>query len=455
MSSNSSWFNTPIGLIDTNQNGKVKMSWSQANTIFNAVINPPFTAIVSGNDFNTYVSNFLWYPFELKNVGESNYETVLAGVNYSKVLNSGFIDSYDEKGYYLGEYKVSEFTSFRDFEPYSKYKLWLPYYGYVELKASDISNKYLEFLLFVDFNTGQSQYVIGVSDKHITPPETLPYFLTVASNFSDVRIIGTYSLNLGYEIPLGSVGMASAIRNIALSTIKLGGNLATGITSSHTMKDKKTGVVSEITTINKDSALKGGFNDSLSVLDSFQLSPQLDKVNNGILNTATSRSIIFVKSTTLITQDITNINYRKLYGLPTNKILNLNEVYGYTEVDELYLEDKAFGNATSEEKTLLRNLFKDGVIFPDRILNINANLVNCTGSEDNATSIKYEEGVVTLIFTPDSGYEFGNAPLTSLTGCEILNQVIATDKYSVTIYNATESVNLQVNALEIEEEESE
>ena len=455
MSSNN-WINQPIGLIDTNQNGKVIMDWTQANTIFNAVINPPLAAVISGWDFNKSVTRFMWFPFTFKNVGESNYQTNLSGVTYKNVLNSGMVASEDEKGYYLGEYKVEEFTSFKDFEPYTKYKVWLPYYGFVELKSSDISNKYLEFMLFVDLNTGQAQYVVGVSDSHLEITSA-PYLLYNANVVKDCRIIGTYTLNIGYEIPLGTVGMADAIRNISLSTIKLGGNLVQGISKSGINSRMFTNYESALnySDANKEATLKGGFNDSLSVLESFQLNPQMDKINNGILNTATPRSVVFVKETTLITQDITNVNYRKLYGLPTNKILALNEVYGYTEVDELYLEDEAFGNATSEEKTLLRNLFKGGVIFPDKILKINANLVNCTASELNATSIKYEEGVVTLEFTPDEGYEFGSAPLVSLTGCEILNQVIATDKFTITIYNATESVDLQVNAIEIKEETTE
>lgn len=460
MSSNEQWINNPIGLIDTNQNGKVIMNWSQANTLYNAVVNPPLASVISGSNFNSCVSRFMWFPFKFKNAGDSNYQTNLGGVTYKTVLNSGFMSSDDEKGYYLGEYKVSEFTSFKDFEPYSKYKLWLPFYGYVDLKSSDISNKYLEFLLYIDFNTGQSQYVIGVSNTHLEITNA-PYLLYNANVVKDIRIIGTYTLDLGYEIPLGSVGMADAIRNISLSTIRLGGNLVQGIAKSNTNARMFNDYSSAVNFSNsaKETVLKEGFNGSLSVLESFQLHPQMDKVNNGILNNATPRSIIFVKYQSLVTQDITNVNFRKLYGLPTNKIINLNEVYGYTEVDELYLEDEAFGNATSEEKALLRNLFKGGVIFPDKILKINANLVNCTGSELNATSIKYEEGIVTLIYTPDTGYEFGSAPLVSLTGCEILNQVISTDKYSITIYNASESVDLQVNAIEIptetEEEETE
>lgn len=455
MSSNN-WINQPIGNLDTNQNGKVIMSMSQANTIFNAVVNPPLTAIISGWDFNKCVTRFMWFPFTFKNVGESNYQTNLSGVTYKNVLNSGSVAPDDQYGYYLGEYKVSEFTSFKDFEPYTKYKVWLPYYGFVELKSSDISNMYLEFLLFTDLNTGQAQYVVGVSKTHIEITNA-PYLLYNANVVKDIRIIGTYTLDIGYEIPLGTVGMADAIRNITLSTIKLGGNLVMGISKSGENSRMFTNYESALNfaTSNKEATLKGGFNDSLSVLESFQLSPSMDKVSNGILNTATPRSVVFVKETTLITQDITSISYRKLYGLPTNKILALNEVYGYTEVAELYLEDEAFGNATSEEKTLLRNLFKNGVIFPDRILKINANLVNCMASELNATSIKYEEGVVTLEYTPDEGYEFGSAPLTSLSGCEILNQVITTNKYTLTIYNATEAVDLQVNATEIPTEEKE
>lgn len=445
--SSSNWINRPIGLIDTNQNSKVIMNWNQANTLYNAVVNPPFASVVASGDFSKWVSRFMWVPFEFKNVGLVDYQTNLAGVVYKDVLNSGFIQAEDENGYFLGEKKIDKFSSFMDYEPYSKYKVWLPYYGYADLKASDISNKYIEFLLFMDLNTGQAQYVLGVSDKHIEITNA-PYLIYNQDKFKDCRIIGSYSLNIGYEIPLGSVGMADAIRNMSLSTIKLGGNLAHGISRSNNVKTTEKALSNVSNETVKDSTLHSFFNDSLSVLDTFQLNPQLDKVNNGILNTATPRSIIFIKYTTCTTQDITNINFRKLYGLPLNEIKSLNKVYGYTEINDLHLEDKAFGNATSEEKTLLKNLLSGGVIFPDKIFNINVHLVNCTGNENNKTTIEYKEGIVSLTFKSNTGYSFGSAPLVSLNGCEILNQTVDTDNYTLTIYNATDEINIEIIAIE-------
>ena len=55
-------------------------------------------------------------------------------------------------------------------------------------------------------------------------------------------------------------------------------------------------------------------------------------------------------------------NYGKLVGYPVENTMNIGSLTGFTQINEIHIENY-FGNATKQEIIMLNNLLKEGVII--------------------------------------------------------------------------------------------
>lgn len=383
MPSSEKWLRPKITGDTTTMNSEVVMSASDVNNLYEWVLNKPIESAIFG-DYTKWCSSLQFYPFKI-NISNTTYKLSVGGVQSSKILCNGLIPVQAEFGYTLGQIYYPAPSSYLDYEPFTKVEVWLPFYGFTELRIADIAGKYIQFRLYIDFHSGSAQYVIGVTDSALEFTD-LPFAITVDD--TNTRIIGTCVFQLGYTVPLGSTGLADTVRNLTLSVIKGAASFATGAivggitggaqtsktittTTSKNAEGKQITAERESTTTtehdsNYNSIERIGttMKTAQNVLESLNVRPSVDRSNNTIINGSTCTSIVIVKRKVKPSVDITTQEFRHLYGLPVGNVKQINTVHGYTEISAINFEGTGFGNATNKELAMLEDMVSRGIILP-------------------------------------------------------------------------------------------
>ena len=383
MPSSEKWLRPKITGDTTTMNSEVVMSASDVNNLYEWVLNKPVESAIFV-DYTKWCSSLQFYPFKI-NISNRTYKLSVGGVQSSKILCDGLIPTKAEFGYTLGQIYYPAPASYLDYEPFTKVEVWLPFYGFTELRIADIAGKYIQFRLYIDFHSGSAQYVIGVTDSALefTDP---PFAISVDD--TNTRIIGTCVFQLGYTIPLGSTGLADTVRNLTLTGIKAAASFATGAiiggitggaqtsktittTTSKNAEGKQITAERESTTTTEHDSnyntverIGTTMKTAQNVLESLNVRPNVDRSNNTIINGSTCTSIVIVKRKVKPSVDITTQEFRHLYGLPVGNVKQINTVHGYTEISAINFEGTGFGNATNKELAMLEDMVSRGIILP-------------------------------------------------------------------------------------------
>ena len=383
MPSTEKWLRPKITGDTTTMNSEVVMSTSDVNNLYEWVLNNPIESAIFG-DYTKWCSSLQFYPFKI-NISNTTYKLSVGGVQSSKILCNGLIPVQAEFGYTLGQIYYPAPSSYLDYEPFTKVEVWLPFYGFTELRIADIAGKYIQFRLYIDFHSGSAQYVIGVTDNALefTDP---PFAISVDD--TNTRIIGTCVFQLGYTIPLGSTGLADTVRNLTMAGIKAAASFATGAivggitggaqtsktittTTSKNAEGKQITAERESTTTTEHDSnyntverIGTTMKTAQNVLESLNVRPSVDRSNNTIINGSTCTSIVIVKRKVKPSVDITTQEFRHLYGLPVGNVKQINTVHGYTEISAINFEGTGFGNATNKELAMLEDMVSRGIILP-------------------------------------------------------------------------------------------
>ena len=402
MPTTNKWLDVPITGRDTTMNGKVVMYYLYVLDLPNWVWKNPVESVVFG-EYTKWCSNLTWYPFNIIHYNpnpNSRKHLSVGGVESNDIYCRDVLPIEVDFGYFLGSYHYPEATSFTDYEPYTRLQLWLPFYGLADLKIAEVQGKYIQIRLYIDFATGQAQYVIGVNPNNVTC-STEPFLrrtvngTTYAVDDTNTRIIGTYVFNIGYDIPITSSGMADTLRNITMATLKGAATIGASAVASATGADKvrssrneyehtlinsqntsgrgrKTATVErnqhtdQVTNYSgyaRRNRISTASETAVAVLEGMAMNPQVDKCTSSILNSATCRSVMVIKRKVVPTVDRTSVGYLRFYGAPLGQIKTLGELTGYTEVSEIHFEGEGFSQATAKEITMLEQAFSDGVIL--------------------------------------------------------------------------------------------
>ena len=383
MPSSEKWLRPKITGDTTTMNSEVVMSASDVNNLYEWVLNKPIESAIFG-DYTKWCSSLQFYPFKI-NISNTTYKLSVGGVQSSKIFCNGLIPVKAEFGYTLGQIYYPAPSSYLDYEPFTKVEVWLPFYGFTELRIADIAGKYIQFRLYIDFHSGSAQYVIGVTDNALEFTD-LPFAISVDD--TNTRIIGTCVFQLGYTIPLGSTGLADTVRNLTMAGIKAAASFATGAivggitggaqtsktittTTSKNAEGKQITAERESTTTTEHDSnyntverIGTTMKTAQNVLESLNVRPSVDRSNNTIINGSTCTSIVIVKRKVKPSVDITTQEFRHLYGLPVGNVKQINTVHGYTEISAINFEGTGFGNATNKELAMLEDMVSRGIILP-------------------------------------------------------------------------------------------
>lgn len=206
------------------------------------------------------------------------------------------------------------YNSFADYDNYRSYKLFLPYYGVVDLSTDDFMGGNVMVRYNIDFLTGSATIAVG----------------TTRSNGIQ-HILHTYSTNIFAQIPFSGANMMSFYNQsiAAASSIisgGIGGNIATmgqgvmGLLNAHPTYGGSRGM----------GATAG--------LMGIQY-PYLIEC----------RSIRDMPS-----------GYSNNEGIPLNRVKRITELSGYTEFEQIHVK---IAGATDDEALEIEKILKEGVIL--------------------------------------------------------------------------------------------
>lgn len=289
--------------------------------------------LVDDNTLASFVLKMTVFPFELKSYGGienlwlGDTELVYSGdlptitVNELKCPQGDFYTICDKK------FIVDDNDLFLSREPYSKYELYIPYVSYIPVDADKIINKNIKITYALDYKSGNAQVYVLADDK----------------------VIFTSTCQLGVDIPINSTNSLQVQNNnisnaMGLSLGLIGG--AVGLFSGNPI------------------AVSGGVISAGKAITSF-INNNNTNYNTASGNYSTANGGLFGKSTphiriTRSKPNNYNSDYFKLYGRPLNKVVKLGTLSGFTQIDDIHLENiKAFEN----EKIELYDLLKSGIIL--------------------------------------------------------------------------------------------
>lgn len=396
--SSTKWINNDTGswVISTGYSVPVALTRAQMVEFINAVNTITSTSLVWG-DVTKWLTSCSYYPIALVPdasplLTESKYTNLQAGgVKYTGIPNSGLLPAKAiQSGFFMGQWKYPAVTSYLDYEPYTVCEIYLPFYGFIKPKIADIQGKYIQFRMYVDFQTGMAQYVVGVSANEMEVPNS-PY--TYGMDDTYTRIIGTYAFQLGISVSMSSTGWLEQVRNIILSTGKAVAGAVVGATmpattttttqESYTItskaRNKSTGRLvtrgthneelsgtTETVHNNPGTGVNTAIQTAFNVASYLEYTPRGVCSNNGTLNINTSNVIKIIRRkvyTTLTADPVNNMTYRHLKGLPLGNTYQLSSLTGFTTVSNIHLEGGGFNTITHTEKQMIEVLLKGGVIL--------------------------------------------------------------------------------------------
>lgn len=201
------------------------------------------------------------------------------------------------------------YNSFADYEPYTTYKLFLPFYGFADILTDSIMNKDVDVLYKFDLLSGDANIEVGV----------------------DGHVLQSYHANVYMPIPTSGVNMMSFYSQ----TLAGAGQVIAGAASENPL------------------AMASGVMNMITAKPSYAGS-------NGISGNAGAMGIQYpylIKCRAV--RDMPDF-YSKYDGIPYNRFATLSSMSGYTEVESCRLN---IASASDEEVAEILRLLKEGVIL--------------------------------------------------------------------------------------------
>lgn len=334
---------------------------------------------------NEYIYSILSLPISTKFL---DYDGVLKAGNASK---SGVRSRWSRHRtmlfrvgytYYVG----LGINDFRSYNTYTKLKLYLPYFGLVDLNPNDVLGKYLQIFLVASSTTINATYIICVSDDPYDEIGVGNDNLFNDERVSDIDVTPLQFINftLGVTLPIGTVDNASTQRNILMSGLQLANAinfakssvpLSVTTTLSSTQKNTVSSNNKQINTSQnfiskryydnsefiKQQRENEIFKSSAYALNSFEQNVSTTAPASTQLMFPSSLDIHLIEYRANVRE--ANEEYNHLFGRPVGGILSLNILRGYTEIEEVHINLEEFNEITLNELDLLENALYNGIIL--------------------------------------------------------------------------------------------
>ena len=230
----------------------------------------------------------------------------------------------------VGFYRFPSAESFIDLAPHTKISLYLPYLDFVDLPVNEVVGNAIYVYYVIDYSSGMATaYIQSQTNGHV---------------------IAIKSGKIGIDIPWGATNNVENVRNIINTALSTGIQVATlGLTSG----------ASEIAKVGKSVAMGSTLaKGSLSIANSLQ--QQITRGGNSggaSILCSPSAPYLIIRKPKLVSVD--EDDYAHTYGKPLYESRTLEDMRGFTVVDEIHLT--GLPNALDEEVNEIENLLKSGV----------------------------------------------------------------------------------------------
>lgn len=308
-------------------------------------------------------------PFTFKTGGAYNKYTIILRerINNNTITTSG---NTMEKEFRLSLKKYL-FNDYRDFEPYTLYEIYLPYYGWYNIKGEILQTLKQPVARYVfDQTNGVCTIYLIEQDKYILDTISFDFMIQVPKNSSNLaeiqRADNAKQLQLISKVIMTAISTAGAA---AVAGISAGATAAIGgLHGANTIAAKSANINSNAKL--ESGAISAGFSGTNDLIGSAvdYATFKIMNVPRGVPQEVRSTYLRFFgcpyflmrKSTKTIMDDNEYVWFRALHGAPLYSIRGLSALKGFTVVQDIHLTGVI---ATEEEKALLLNTLKNGVIL--------------------------------------------------------------------------------------------
>lgn len=325
----------------TDYNGLQTIAWDLAGGSWSGILNGIFT------DLASFIVSIRVYPFDI--LTYTNNTSLIARViqvgegSFSSSANGYLLPAGTSTTQaYRKLMTTIQLTSdnFSDYEPYTKYTLYLPYYGFFDINANILLNNTLNIYYTVDFTNGNC---------------AIDLCITKGQN---EELLERLNCSIGFEIPVMNTNIAQNMKQVigdgvkAITSVALGAGMAAGggdlgivageMLIAKTAIDTPVKLLQDIYVIANTKELKDDFLKWYLPQNPFIIKKKQKIVNLG--------------NNGLYTSDYLHLN-----GQASEKVITLSSLTDgtYFSVKEVHIENI---NATDRELQEIENLLKSGVI---------------------------------------------------------------------------------------------
>lgn len=281
----------------------------------------------------SYLESITLYPFEIEKNSRNN-QLIPIYLNKIRVGDSlGYGTKYTQSPYiYIADFTING-ESFKDYEPYTTYEIFLPYHNWVSFKANDILNKRLIVCYTLDYyNITSTIYVIDATDDKL--------LYSAPSNLG-IR----YGLTIDDSYDIRNQQLSNTL-NMIVGGVQQGVNTGVSFASGDVIN---------------------GFSNSLNLMNTIghgviKNNMLYTKASSYVSSTAEglySSQQVRIRKTTIKEKYIKD--YNKYYGKPLNEVRRLGDLKGFTIASDFHLEN--FSTATISELNSIESILKNGFII--------------------------------------------------------------------------------------------
>lgn len=280
-------------------------------------------------ELSSYVTKVMYFPIDVDKfaiVPSATSPDIIMG-NKSFSYENTPINFMLEKTKYFEFTPSRNFNNFLDFAPYTRYRLYIPYFPIIDLDPQVIYGHTVECYLSLDFRNGKFKTFIYLDDT---------------------ELIESRETNIGIEISIGKSNEDDIRRNNVLQSISMLGSLVTmgvGVATENPLAiGAGVGMVTKSVT--------GAIANNVSRLTGYQ-------GGNGSIT-----ELSVDKNPKIIIERPQNVNApdRSLKGAPCRKNKVLNTLSGYTEIGNINFDPNG-EDIYNDEMTELIELLHAGVIL--------------------------------------------------------------------------------------------
>lgn len=185
-------------------------------------------ALRDNDALSSFVISAIAYPFDVLNIEKNStlvtsYEVRINKTSIlenppqaSPILTSPLLSGTSSKYLIIADftYNGAETTTYRNYEPFSNYEIYIPFVGWNKINAIDFINKRCIVYYVVDYTTGDGQvFVYNVTNNKIILSNNIQLGIKLSTSTSNHEELNRAKISNGLNALIGGVTSALLLSN--------------------------------------------------------------------------------------------------------------------------------------------------------------------------------------------------------------------------------------------------